>query len=285
MLVYWKVSDLAVRTGMESWLALRPLHAKLEQQFPQVAKFCCWSWWLQHRYIRKQTADSSATAVRSGSCSSACRWDTRNLWRTPNPRQLVDTGHYTFGLERNCSPPGFSCGLSLSPSRVVKSRSWFSGQVSEEVLDETPDFFPPCRGDSWSPVTFADFWCRLEVSATLRLIQSYAIAQPQVGALRWTDLARFLPGSCEALGKNEVETRRILVSTWDYQSEVSACIMQYPIFRQTHETSVSLRSASASWLRSAPVLVGVAPRCSALQEKQPCRQYFLGRVGSVATLN
>lgn len=64
MSIYWRLSDLfwsrfsadpgsvIARTGMESWWALRPLHAKLEPRFPQVAQFCR-SWWLQEA-VRQQ---------------------------------------------------------------------------------------------------------------------------------------------------------------------------------------------------------------------------------------
>lgn len=76
---------------------------------------CRWLSKLPLKLVAASSDDSSATAaVRSGSCSSAFRWGTRNLWRTPNPRQLVDTGHLNNGLESNRTPPGISFQWSWS---------------------------------------------------------------------------------------------------------------------------------------------------------------------------
>ena len=114
-----------------------------------------------------------------------------------------------------------------------------------------------------------------QVSATLRLIQSYAIAQPQVrdATCFWTVL-RFRDRA-----KTKWETFRFWVTC--RKSEVSAVYIYniyIPAFSDSWDScetrgfqlvhSVSLRFASASWLRSAAVPAGAAPRCSAPQAKR-----------------
>ena len=245
----------ALRTGMESWWALRPLHAKLEPRFPQVAQFCR-SWWLQAatagrqqwfevRELFKRLPVRHKEFMKNAKSQATCR---HTIWT-----MVGATAHHLEFLS------------SLGPrQRIIKSKN-FKFRFTKFLKKFSTSLLPwPLQIGAVSSLRRDRSAQLFDWSSPMPLHSPRCVSAVSVFGQFW--------GS-GTWAKTKWETFRFLVTC--RKSEVSAVyIYIYPsIFRLMRlmwdswvsTGSLGFRFASASWLRSAAVPAGAAPRCSAPQ--------------------